>query len=294
MSPLRQRMLEDMRLRNLAPGTQETYVRAVLGFSAFHGGKPPQTLGAEQVRQYMVSLRDRGVSWSRYNTIRSALKFFFHVTLGRQGEFNVPYPKQARRLPTVLSVEQVQRFLGVIGNPKHRVMFMTAYGAGLRVSELVNLRIRDIDSPNMLIHIRGKGGHERCVKLSWRLLEALREYYRRYRPRDLLFPGRKPGQPLDPHTIRAAARSLARRAGLAVRISPHTFRHCYATHMLDAGADLRTIQVQLGHRHIRTSTIYLHVSKARIQAGPNPLDLMPRLPDVAGGAGDAGTQPPTP
>ena len=281
MTPLRQRMIEDMRLRNLASGTQEAYIRAVRGLSAYCSKRPPETLGPEDVRRYLVHLvQERHVSWGCYNQIRCGLKFFFQVTLGREQDVGIPYPRVARRLPTVLSVEQVRRFFAVVRNPKHRAIFMSAYGAGLRISEVLNLRVSDIQSEQMLIHIRrGKGGRERYVKLSWRLLEALREYYRRCRPKDLLFPGRKGQEPMCCKGIRTVAQYLCKRAGLEVHVTPHTFRHSYATHMLDAGADLRTIQVLLGHQNIKTTTIYLHVSKARIQGAPSPLDLMDRLPD---------------
>lgn len=282
MTPLRQRMIQDMALRNLSPGTQAAYIRAVVGLSAYCSRRPPDTLGAEEVRRYLVHLvQERQVSWGFYNQIRCGLKFFFGVTLGRQQDVAVPYPRQGKRLPSVLSQEQVRRFFAVIRNPKHRAMFMLAYGAGLRVSEVLGLRVSDIQSDQMLIRIRrGKGGRERYVKLCGRLLQVLRDYYRVSRPQDLLFPGRKAQEPMRRKTVYSIAQYLCRRAGLDVHISPHTFRHSYATHMLDAGADLRTIQVLLGHQNIKTTTIYLHVSKARMDAAPSPLDLMERLPDA--------------
>lgn len=291
MTPLRRRMIEDMALRNLAPRTQEAYIRAVVGLSKYCNNRPPQTLHREEVRRYLAHLvQERHLSWGLYNQIRCGLQFFFGVTLGRPETVAVPHARQPKRLPSVLSQEQVRRFFAVIRNRKHRAIFMLAYGAGLRVSEVVSLRVWDIQSDKMLIHIRhGKGDRERYVKLSWRLLEALREYYRDYRPKDLLFPGRNPNEPMSRLSIYGISRYLCKRAGLTVRLSPHTFRHSYATHMLDAGADLRTIQVLLGHRNIQTTTIYLHVSKAKIDAAPSPLDLMDRLP---GGNRTLGTRAP--
>jgi site-specific recombinase XerD len=273
-------MIEDMQLRNFSPHTQEAYVRAVAQFTK-HFMLPPQTLTADHVRQYLLHLvQERHVSWSLYNQARCALQFFFRVTLGRDETFGgLPCARERKRVPVVLSQEELRRFFAVIRNPKHKAMFMTAYGAGLRVSELVALRVEDIHSARMLIHIReGKGQKERYAKLSGHLLEVLRDYYRTCRPSSWLFPGQEPDKPMSRMSVNRIADYIRRRAGLGKRISPHTFRHSYATHMLDAGADLRTIQVLLGHRHIKSTTIYMHVSQAKIDAAPSPLDLMYRPP----------------
>jgi site-specific recombinase XerD len=273
-------MLEDMRLRNFSPHTQEAYVRAVAHFTK-HFMQPPQALTADQVRQYLLYLvQDRHVSWSLYNQARCALQFFFRVTLGRDETVGgIPCARERKRVPVVLSQEELHRFFAVIRNPKHKAMFMTIYGAGLRVSELVSLRPEDIDSARMLIRIReGKGQKERYAKLSVHLLQVLRDYYRTCRPKGWLFPGQRPDQPMKRMTVNRITDDIRQRAGLAKRITPHTFRHSYATHMLDAGADLRTIQVLLGHRHIKSTTIYMHVSQAKIDAAPSPLDLMYRPP----------------
>jgi integrase/recombinase XerD len=280
MTPIRQRMIEDMQLRNFSPHTQEAYVRAVAHFTK-HFMLPPQTLTADQVRQYLLHLvQERHVSWSLYNQARCALQFFFRVTLGRDETFGgLPCARERKRVPVVLSQEELRRFFAVIRNLKHKAMFMTAYGAGLRVSELVALRVEDIDSARMLIHVReGKGQKERYAKLSGHLLEVLRDYYRICRPRSWLFPGQKPDSPMSRMSVNWIADQVRRRAGIGKQVSPHTFRHTYATHMLDAGADLRTIQVLLGHRHIKSTTIYMHVSQAKIDAAPSPLDLMYRPP----------------
>jgi integrase/recombinase XerD len=285
MTPLRQRMIQDMVLRNLSPATQEAYVQAVLGLCRYYNNRPPETLGAQDVRQYLLHLvQQRHLSWGYYKQIRCALTFFYRLTLGRdRADFDVPCPREPKRLPVVLSQEEVRRFFSVIRNPKHRAIFAVIYGAGLRISEVLNLRGGDIHSDRMLIHIRrGKGGRERYAKLSPGLLEVLRDYWRLYRPPDLLFPGQKdPKRPLHPHSLGKTATELARRAALGGRFSPHILRHCYATHMLDAGADLRLIQVLLGHQHIKTTTVYLHVSQARIAAAPNPLDGLGHLPGVS-------------
>lgn len=280
MTAARQRMVEDMRLRNFSPHTQDAYLRAVKQFTK-HFMKAPQTLNGEHVRQYLLHLvQERRASWSLYNQARCALQFFFRVTLGRDENFDsLPCARDRKRLPVVLSQEELRRFFEVIRNPKHRAMFMTAYGAGLRVSELVGLRVEDIDSPRMLLRIRqGKGQKDRLAKLSAHLLHVLREYYRSERPAGWLFPGQPNDRPMNRNTVNAIARQLCRHAGIGKTVSAHTFRHSYATHMLDAGADLRTIQVLLGHRNIKTTAIYMHVSQAKIDAAPSPLDLMYRPP----------------
>jgi integrase/recombinase XerD len=276
MTPLRQRMLEDMQLRNFSPHTQEAYVRAVAQFTR-HFMRPPETMGADDARQFLLYLvQERKVSWSCYNQIRAGLIFLFRITLGRNEAIDhVPCARNRRRVPVVLSQEELQRFFAVIRNLKHRAMFMTMYGAGLRVSELVSLRVEDIDSARMLIRIReGKGQKQRYAKLSKYLLEVLREYYKTCRPIGWLFPGKIEGQPLNRMAVNKVIEYLSKRAGLKKNVTPHTFRHSYATHMLDAGADLRTIQVLLGHQNIKSTAIYMHVSQAKIDAAPSPLDQL--------------------
>jgi integrase/recombinase XerD len=204
------------------------------------------------------------------------LRFVYAVTLGRDGPVNhIPCARNNKRLPVVLSREELRRFFAAIDNPRQKAIFLTAYGTGIRAAELAGLEVRDIDSRRMLIHVRqGKGAKDRYVKLSPYLLQALRDYYRACHPRTWLFPGRVPDQPISPAGISKLADAIARRAGLSKHVHAHTFRHTYATHMLDAGADLRTIQVLMGHCSLRTTTIYLHVSQAKIEAAPSPLDLM--------------------
>lgn len=288
MTPLRQRMIQDMALRNLAPRTQEAYIQAVVCLCRYCNRRPPEALGPEDIRRFLVHLvQERQVGWGYYNQVGCGLQFFYNVTLGRPERISVPCPKQARRLPKVLSQEQVRRFFAAIGDLRHRAILMLAYGAGLRISEALSVQACDIDSDKMVIHIRhGKGGRERYVKLSPLLLEELRIYWAACRPRGLLFPGRTDDEPMSRHQVYTAARAACARAGFAVQIGPHTLRHSYATHMLDMGADLRTIQALLGHQNIKTTTVYLHVSKARIAAAPDPLagmDLRPTAPGDAGG-----------
>lgn len=280
MTPLRQRMLEDMQLRNFSPHTQDAYIRAVAQFTR-HFMLPPETLGADHVREFLLHLvQERKGGWSCYNQIRAGLLFFFRITLGRDEAIdNVPCARHRRRLPVVLSQEELQRFFAVIRNVKHQAMLMTMYGAGLRVSELVSLRIEDVDSTRMLLRIcEGKGQKQRYAKLSPHMLAVLREYYKASRPQTWLFPGMMAGQPLTRMSVNKVIKYLGKRAGLTKNITPHTLRHSYATHMLDAGADLRTIQVLLGHRSITSTSIYTHVSQAKIDAAPSPLDLLYKPP----------------
>lgn len=279
MTKLRQRMIEDMRLRNLSPHTQTAYVQAVVVF-ARHFKQSPEKLTGEHVRQYLLYLiQERKASVSLYNIARWALRFLYQITLGRNEQFErLPYARERRRLPVVLSGEELQRFFAVIRNAKHKAMFMTAYSAGLRVSELVALHVDDIDSKRMVIRVRhGKGEKERYAKLSPHLLSVLRSYYRTNKPQGLLFPSQS-GTAMNRDMVNAIIKYLRRRAGLSKPVSSHTFRHSYATHMLDAGADLRTIQVLLGHQNIKSTAIYMHVSQAKIDAAPSPLDLMYQQP----------------
>ena len=279
MTPTRALMIEDMQLRNFSPHTQKAYVRAVAKFAHFFDQSPDQ-LGPEEVRGYLIHLvQQRRVSWSFYNQTLCALRFYYHTTLGKDCLLaGIPCPKEQKKLPVVLSTSEVVRFFNAITNLKHRTMFMAAYACGLRVSELVGLRVTDIDSQRMMIHVRqGKGRKDRYIPLSIRLLEVLRGYWKARRPNGWLFPGRFPGHPIECTTVNRIARKIAHSAGLTKRVTVHTLRHSYATHLLDAGTDLRTIQVLLGHRNIRTTARYTHVSQAKLESIPSPLDLLDPL-----------------
>ncbi len=281
MTALRQRMTEDMQLRNLSPHTVRAYIDAVARF-AKHFGVSPDTLGVEHVRRYLLEMhRARPHSWSHYNITLCALRFLYETTLGRRGMLDdVPCPKKRLVLPVVLSQEEVSRFFSVIVNLKHRAMVMTAYSAGLRVSELIGLRIGDIDRSRGMIRVsQGKGQKDRFVKLSVQLLEVLREYYKVYRPRHWLFPGGVEGRSVNSGEVQRVCRQYAARARLGKGVSVHTLRHSFATHLLDAGTDLRTIQVLLGHRSVATTALYTFVSEKRIAATPSPLDLLSKKPE---------------
>ncbi len=278
MTPLRQRMIEDMRLRNLSPHTVDAYVHAVAQF-ARHYGRSPEQLDGAQARAYLLHLvQDRHASWSRYNQARCALQFLYRFILNRDERFErLPCAHVPKRLPTVLCADELRRLFDVVArHPKHKALLLTLYGAGLRISEALNLRPADIDSRRMFIHVRGgKGAKDRLVKLSPQLLTVLRDYWRQCRPGGWLFPqDRDPGRAMDSGTAERVVARAARRAGITRRVSPHTLRHCYATHLLEAGTDLRSIQMLLGHANLKTTARYTHVSDAHLRSVVSPLDRL--------------------
>ena len=281
MTPLRRRMIDDMILRNFTRSTIDAYVRCVARFAGyFHC--PPDRLGPEHVRSYLLHLlNDRHVSQSYYKLNRCALRFFYRETLGRD---DVPASlapvKQPRTLPVVLGPDELARFFAVVRNLKHRALLMTAYAAGLRVSEVTRLRVADIDSDRMVIRVRhAKGQKDRYVMLSPRLLEILRAYWKAARPADFLFPGAVPDRPLTTGSVRKICSRACVAAGLGKHVTVHTLRHSFATHLLESGTDLRTIQVLLGHNSFSTTARYVHVATASIPSTKSPfdrLDLTPR------------------
>ena len=249
MTPLRQRMIEDMKLRNSRPRTIKAYVARVANF-ARHFGRSPEHLGREEVRAYLLHLvQEKKVSWSclQPDPRRPAVPLRGHPrSQGRPGR--IPFPKQPKRLPVVLSLDEVAQFFAAVVGLKHRAILMTAYAAGLRLSEVVGLRVEDIDSKRMVIRIRqAKGRKDRYVMLSPRLLALLREYWKVARPTEWLFPGDVPGGP-SPGLRAPDLRPGRPDAGLGKHVTVHTLRHSFATHLLEAGTDIRTIQVLLGHR----------------------------------------------
>ena len=280
MTHLRKIMLEELQRRNYAPSTVGYYIRAVERF-AKHFGKPPDQLQQEHLREYQAYLL-RG-SRLQPRTVKlhvSALRFFFVKTLKRlYRPDDIPYPKVPRRLPVILTVEEVARLIDSASNLMDRTLLMVLYSTGMRNRELRGLRVRDIDSQSMLIHIQyGKGGRDRYVPLRPKLLETLREYYRWMKPKTWLFPGTVNGwradKPITPKVVWDACQSAAERAKIDKHVSAHLLRHSYATHLLEAGADLRTIQLLLGHVKLEHTVIYLHLSRRHLQAVANPLDTM--------------------
>jgi len=275
VSPLRRRMIEDMKIRNLSPATQESYIRAVVHFTRFFG-KSPDKLGIEQVRQYQLHLISQEVSWSKLNQTVCALRFFYGITLGQpETPELIAYAREPRKLPVVLSPDEVVRFLEAVPGLKCRVALATTYAAGLRLSEVVALRVKDVDSQRMVLRIEhGKGGKDRHAMLSTQLLTILRGYYRRIRPRDFLFPGRYPERPISPKLLSKACRLATAAAGLSKHVTVHTLRHSFATHLLESGTDIRIIQVLLGHNHLSTTALYTQVASTTIRNTVSPLDRL--------------------
>jgi integrase/recombinase XerD len=283
MTPLRQRLIDDLRLRNYAPGTLEAYVAAVAKL-AQHFRTPPDRLTPEQIRQFQLHLLQRRVSWSLFNQVPCGLRFFFAITLGRPDVVStLPYGKKPRPLPTVLAPDEVLRLSAAACTGRDRMLLQTTYACGLRVSEVGGLRPADLDSARRVVLSRqGKGRKDRLVPLAARLLDELRAYWRQHRPGAWLFPGGRPDRPLSVAAAQKLCRRAARRAGLSKPLTPHTLRHSYATHLLEAGCDLVTIQHLLGHRDLKTTARYLHVSGQRLQQAPSLLDWVARPAAVQG------------
>jgi site-specific recombinase XerD len=274
MTPLRRRMIEDLILRNRTPKTIKAYTGWVADFALYFHASPDR-LGPEHVRSYLLHLiQVRQTSWDIYRPARQALQFFYTVTLGREWVVaRVARPKAPKKLPVVLSTEAMARFLDALENPKHRALLMTAYAGGLRLSEVAHLRVADIDSTRMVIHIRqGKGQKDRDVMRSPRLLTMLREYWKAGRPGPFLFPGREPDRPVALRTVQMVCQRALEASGLGKHVHMHTLRHSFATHLLEAGTDLRTIQVLLGHHSFSTTARYLHITTATLASTPSPFD----------------------
>ncbi len=290
VTPLRQRYIDDLRLRNKSPRTIETYVLRVVQF-ARHFGKSPELLGPEELRAYQQHLLARGVSWSTFNQSVCALRFLYNTTLRRPHVIvHLPFAKRPRLLPTVLSPEEVVRLLAAALPGRDRTILDVAYSCGLRLTELLGLQLADIDSARMVLQVRhGKGQKERLVPLSPRLLEVLRGYWREYRPATWLFPGVKPALALTGGAAQRMCQRTAKRAGLTKRIHPHILRHSFATHLLEAGVDLLSVQALLGHSHFNTTAKYLHISMRRLQQLPQLLEglVVPRPVLTAHGAAGA-------
>lgn len=269
-------MDEDLQIRNYAISTREKYISAVAKF-ALYFNKSPDLLGPDEIRTYQVHMVDeKKVTWSTFNIVVCALRFFYGTTLGKDWTIkHIPFAKTPRTLPTVLSQSEVGRMFETILNFKHLSMLILAYSAGLRVSEVATLKIADIDSERMMIHVReGKGRKDRDLPLSPTALAILRQYYMLDRPQDFLFPNPRTGKPISRSTIHKVCKAAGAKAGISKNASMHTFRHSFATHHLEAGTDLRTVQVLMGHASIATTSRYLHVSSAHLCAAKTPLEFV--------------------
>lgn len=277
MTPLRQRFIDELTRRAYSPRTRKTYVECVSLF-ARHFNASPDSLGPDQVRAYQLHLLDRGLSRSRLKQTACALRFFYRFVLLRPwaqslAETFIPFPRSQSKRPVLLSKEELRSFLDAIASLKYRAALMTAYAGGLRLSEILHLRVQDIDSKNKRLFIhQGKGRIDRVVMLSEKLLVVLRAYWNIFRPSSLLFPGREPNIPLSPQTLQNVCRTAASRAGLAQHVTPHCLRHAFATHLLESGVSLSVIQNLLGHRSISTTARYVHLSLDHLRSIQSPLD----------------------
>ena len=279
MTPLRQRMLQDMGIRNLAENTQLSYLQQVSAF-ANHFHQSPDALGPEQVRAYQVHLaQDRKLAASSICIAVSALRFLYRITLKRPwAPDDIAMPRKPFKLPVVLSPEEVMHFLASIDNRKHHAILTTAYAAGLRVSEATHLKVADVDSQRMVLRVdQGKGNKDRYVMLSLRLLEELRSYWVVARPESWLFPGDTPARPITAGAVEQACQKAHRACGITKPITPHSLRHAFATHLLEAGTDVRRIQLLLGHRSLATTSRYLKIATSTVCATTSPFDLLPQV-----------------
>jgi len=278
MTTLRQRMTEDMQVRNLSPHTQASYLQQVSLF-AQHLGKSPAALGPEEIRAYQIYLTNvRRLAPSSILTAVAALRFLYRTTLKKDWIFEevLPAPKKPQTLPVILGPEEVLHFLGCVQRFKHRVILTTCYAARLRISEAVRLTAPAIDSQRMVIRVeQGKGQKDRYVMLSPKLLETLRDYWRTTRPKDWLFPGDIPGRPITRSAVETACQTAHQLSGLSKPVTPHSLRHAFAVHLLESGADVRTIQLLLGHRSLATTARYLRIATSKVCATSSPLDLLP-------------------
>lgn len=281
MTRLRKMMLEELQRRNYSQHTTRYYIRTVEDFARRFNCSPDR-LSTRHIREYQAELfQKRKLSPGTVAIRLAALRFFYIKTLHKAWSIaETPYPKKTRRLPTILSQEEVAQLIDAASTPFHRTLLMTLYATGLRCAELAHLKVTDVDSQRMVIHVRGgKGRQDRDVMLSPKLRDELRKHWRRLprKPSVWLFPGNcrhTADHPIDTKTPRHACQQAARRAGLKKAVHPHSLRHCFATHLLDNGADLRTIQLLLGHQDLKETTVYLHLSERRLKATASPLDWL--------------------
>jgi integrase/recombinase XerD len=277
MGKLHDRMQEDLLLKAYSPHTQRAYLRCARHFAS-HYMRSPEGMGEQEIRDFLLHLvRDRQASPFTLGTYVNALKFLYTVSLKRPEEVEgISHPKRPKTLPVILSPEEVLRVFAAIRSVKHKAIIATAYAAGLRISEVCGLRITDIDSQRMRIHVRsGKGKKDRYVMLGQSLLALLRQYYQKARPKgEYLFPGYKPHRPICTTAVNQVLRKVVRQAGLSKKVTMHTLRHCFATHLMEAGTDIRIVQVLLGHSSIRTTLRYTHITDRLVQKLVSPLDMI--------------------
>jgi integrase/recombinase XerD len=278
MTVLRQRMTEDMQVRNLSPDTQSSYLQQVSLFARYFRTSP-DALTPEHIRTYQIYLtNEKKLATSSIHMAVAALRFLYRVMLKKEWTFaeDIPLPKKPQKLPVVLSPEEVVHFLECVDHGKHRVILTTCYAAGLRISEAVRLKPSAIDSARMVIRVKqGKGSKDRYVMLSPMLLGILRNYWKAARPKEFLFPGIHEDRPITKDAVQAACQKAHHLSGLSKPVTPHSLRHAFAVHLLESGTDLRTIQLLLGHRSLASTARYLRIATSKVCATSSPLDLLP-------------------
>jgi site-specific recombinase XerD len=269
-------MISEMTIRGFSVKTQEAYISAVAGLAGYYK-QSPEKINKKMVKDYLVYLiKDRGLAWNSCNIVVSGLKFFYTNTIGKKTiSLSIPARKKVRRLPEILSKEELERLFGALSNQKHRALLMTTYSAGLRVSEVIELKVTDIDSRRMMIRVQqGKGRKDRYTILSERLLKELRIYWKMYCPTVWLFSGQDKRRPLTSRSALAIYNNAKKKAGITKGNGIHTLRHCFATHLMETGVNIRTIQTLMGHTSIQTTMIYLQVTRKQISATQSPLDKL--------------------
>jgi integrase/recombinase XerD len=277
MNTLREKMLTELQLKGITPRTQKKYLREV-GIMADYFDKPLDELGEKEVKGYLVHmLETRKLSRGTYRGYVAGIKFLYKTTLNREEVVEkIQYPKAKKTLPVVLDLAEIKAMLSVMENLKHRALLTITYSAGLRVSEAAKLKVTDIDSKRMMVRVQqGKGRKDRYSILSQTALELLRQYWRQYRPKEWLFEGQKERTHICYTSIRQIFVEAMKRAGITKPVSPHTLRHSFATHLIEAGTSLHHVQLLLGHRSPTTTTVYLHVSKMNLAQVSSPLDSIP-------------------
>ena len=280
MGELRKQMDSDLVVRGMSVRTREAYIGAVAGLAKHYRRRPDQVSEAE-VQQYLLHLiQERKLAWSSCNIAAQGLKFFYRITLKRgEAQFAIPRAKQPQKLPQILSHEEVAALIGNTSNAKHRAILMTAYGAGLRLNEICHLKVSDIDSDRMTIRVeQGKGGKDRYTLLSPRLLAELRRYWLTHRPERWLFTGKDPARPIGEHTVHRIYHAAKDRACIAKQGGIHSLRHAFATHLLETGVDIHTIQRLMGHGHISSTLRYFHLARKHLAGTPSPLELLQAPP----------------
>ena len=276
MTPLRQKMISDMQLYRLASSTQDSYLRSVVGLAKYYK-KSPDKIEEDELKRYILYLaNERGLRWSSIDIITSGLRFFYGKTIDRKDlALSIPIKKVPRRLAEIFSPEELLEFFASVRNLKHRTMMMTAYAGGLRISEVIRLKVSDIDSKRMMIRVQeGKGSKDRYTILSPRLLEELRTYWKKYKPKYWLFTNIRTKSHVTKSCPHQAFERTRKKLKIKKRVTFHSLRHSFATHMLEAGVDIRTIQVLMGHSSLNSTARYLHIARKQLSASKSPLDLL--------------------